>query len=599
MNLKILLNILLLFSIKLFAIDINTQSSNLEIMPKSYIYIDFDNNLSKNIIETKSFIKNSKTILSLGFSPRSALWIKFKLKNKTNKTIRKIIEYANPLTEEIEFFNGKQKIVEGTWHIPSHRSSIHPTFKITLKAKEERIFFLKTHSTISTVIAQLTLWNIYDFQEKDTNQKILIFLFFTIMLTLLLYNSFIYLFTKDRAYLYYILYLIAIIINESTYTGVAQLYILSSFWTIVLTKYIMILTAFLIVTIILFTREFLHTSQFNRLDRLLKIAIYFVPILSLLSCNNFLFNSNIIILFLPLGGLIIFIGFYTLFHGVKEARFYVIGWSMVLIALIITNLQTLGILMINEYVKYINDFSFIAETFLFSIALAHRIKITNEKLFTLQKNEQERLKKLVTNKTQELKKALEKEELLYRELNHRVKNNFQMILSLIKLQILKSTNKSIKSELTVMRDRINSISHLYETLQIGGDKDIDTKHYFENIIDNIKLGFNKEVEIVLDIKYSLSIDKIIYCGLILNELITNSFKYAFEKNGLIEVSIYQNEDIVYFIIKDNGSGYPSIINNNSLGIIIVQTLVDKQLLGTIKRYTKDKEGVEYIISWKI
>ncbi len=586
----------LLFGIHLFAIEIDDKSSGIELLPMSSIYIDRSNKVSRAEIVSKIFVPTSKSILTLGFAPDSALWIKFRVKNKTNHGLEKIIEYANPLTEEIVFFDGNGSYIDGAWHIPKERTAINPLFKIELKANEERIFYIKAHSTISTTIAQLTLWNPDAFWAKDRQQKALILIFFTIMLTLLLYNSFIYLFTNDRAYLYYILYLLAIILNESTYSGVAQLYLLSSYWTVIVTKYIMLLTAFLILSILLFTREFLHTHKFKRLDMLLRIPLYLVPILSLLSCNNFLFNANIIILFLPLGFLVIFVGFYALFHGVKEARFYVIGWSMVLLALIVTNLQTLGILNINEEVKYLNDFSFIAETFLFSIALAHRIKINNERVFALQQGEQQKLERLVATKTYKLQRSLEKEELLYRELNHRVKNNFQMILSLIKLQILKSSRAEIKSELMVIRDRINAIAELYEILQIEKESGVSTQGYFEKIMNNISQGFNKKVEIEYQIFYKLPLDKLIYCGLILNELVTNSFKYAFEDEGKITISLYREEQWIYLIIKDNGRGYTPREKTDSLGMLIVQTLVDKQLLGRIQ--IENNNGVESRISWR-
>ncbi len=597
MKIKTIFILLLLIIKPTWALDIDSNSSNLDLLPVSSIYIDSTHTLSKEIIETQVFTINTQSILTLGFSPNSALWIKFTLKNRSNQSIKKVLEYANPLTEEIFFFDGNRTILEGTWHIAKKRFSINPTFQIILNPYEERTFYLKAHSTISTVIAQLILWNANDFTQKDSKQKNLVMLFFTILMTLLLYNSFIYFFTKDRAYLYYILYLSAIIMNESTYAGVAQLYLLSSYGSVLVTQYIMLLVAFMIVTIILFTREFLQTTQFKKLDFLLKSVLYLVPILSLLSCNNFLFNANIIVLFLPIGGLVIFVGFYAFFHGVKEAQFYIIGWSMVLVALIVTNLQTLGILNINEYVKYMNDGAFISEAFLFSIALAHRIKITNDKLLSFQYNEQKRLEKLVSLKTQELKASLEKEELLYRELNHRVKNNFQMILSLIKLQIFKASTPLIKEELTTIKDRINSIAHLYEMLKIKGDKPLKSEEYFQNIVDNIKKGFDIKVTITYEIRYDLPIDKLIYCGLILNELVTNSFKYAFEQEGTVDIALYREEDSLYLTIKDNGKGYPPANKRDSLGLTIIETLVHKQLLGKMQIHIL--KGVENIISWKV
>jgi len=589
---------LIFFSISLFGLNIDINSSNIELLPTSEIYIDHNNSLSLKEIKDKKFKKIKTTIFSMGFAPNSALWIRFRLTNKTDKPLTKIIEYANPLTEEIYFFDKNQTQIDGTWHIKKDRFSINPIFYIYLQPKEERVFYIKAHSTISTVIVQLLLWNPKDFYKRDQKHKERIIIFFTIMLTLLLYNGFIYLFTKDRAYFYYLFYLVAIILNESTYSGVAQLFFLSQEATIFVTKCIMLLVAFMVVSIILFSREFLHIYRFSWLDRLYRAVLYFVPTVSILSCNNFLFNSNVIILFLPIAILIIFSGFYALFHGVKEAKFYVIGWSFVLFALMLTNLQTLGILKINEHVKYLNDISFVLEAFLFSIALAHRIKITNEKLIQLQQEEQERLQKLVSIKTKELQESLKQEELLYRELNHRVKNNFQMILSLIKLQILNSQNPKLKTELTTVQNRINSIAYLYEILKIDKHKAHKTKEYFQAIINHIEQIYFGEVEIIYNISIELPINKLIYCGLILNELVTNSFKYAFDKaKGVIKISLYQKGEYIYFIIEDNGKGYKEKEDTNSLGLLIVQTLVNQQLLGKIETF-RDR-GVKNIISWKI
>ena len=543
-------------------------------------------------------ILNRQKIRSFGFNPHQSIWIKFTLKNRTPYPLIKIVEYTNPLTETVIFFDGEKKIIDGAWHIPKSRESINPIFKITLKPYEERTYYIKAHSTISTVIIQLKLWKPKAFTHQATRHLILIVIFFSIMGTLLVYNLFIYLFTRDRAYLYYILYLIAIILNESTYSGVAQYYLLSQYWSQTVTEYIMLLVAFMIVSIVLFTKEFLHTTQFPKVDKLLKSTLYGVPILSILSCNNFLFNSNIIIIFLPIGLLVMWVGFYALYQGVKEARFYVFGWSLVVIALIMTNLQTLGIIHINYIVKYINDFAFIAEAILFSIALAHRIKITNDKIIQLQKSEQKRLEMLVRQKTHELEVALNKEELLYRELNHRVKNNFQMILSLIKLQSLKVTNPKLKKALLTIENRIYSIADLYTLLQLN-TKELDTYSYFKAIVERIQQGFNKEVEVSYNISYSLPLNQLVYCGLILNELVTNSFKYAFkERGGRLIITLKYIDDTVYFIIEDNGETpiLPST-STTTLGLLIVQTLVTEHLDGTFQ--STYNYGLRSTIEWKI
>ncbi|SFV71339.1 Sensory transduction histidine kinase [hydrothermal vent metagenome] len=598
MNFKTFLIYFYLLSIPLYALDITEHNSSVELLPFSQFYIDKSNKLSVEEIKKREFSNIKKEIFSFGFHPNQALWVKFKLRNQTDKPLRKIIEYANPLTEDVIFFDKTEQIVEGSWHISNSRESINPAFTIKLNPYEERTFYIKAHSTISTVIIQLRLWNSKDFNHYTTKHLMFIVLFFAIMGTLLIYNLFIYLFTNDKAYLYYLFYLIAIILNELTYSGVAQYYFLSPELSKIVTEYIMLLIAFMIVTIVLFTREFLNTKHFPLFDSLLKSTLYGVPILSLLSCNNFLFTSNIIIVFLPIGALILFIAFYLLYHGVKEAQFYVFGWSLVVVALLITNLQTLGIMDINHIVKYINDFAFTAEAFLFSIALAHRIKINNNKIIEMQQSEQQRLQTLVTQKTHDLQISLNKELLLHKELNHRVKNNFQMILSLIKLQTLKSDNESLKKLLSTIENRIYSISYLYSLLQIQ-NREIDTKTYFQSIISHIQYGFEKEVKIVYNINYNLPIDELVYCGLILNELVTNSFKYAFDSRGgelIVSLEIFDNS--INFTIQDNGSKpISSSKSSNTLGLLIIQTLVEEHLGGEFK-FTYNR-GVKNIIRWKI
>jgi two-component sensor histidine kinase len=591
--------LLLLLPLSLEAIIIDQNSSNIDLLKDhSSIYITPDHQLSLKEIEQKRFIPNHHAIRSIGFAPHHSLWIKFKLTNSTNHQLKKILEYAHPLTQEIYLFDRNQTFVEGSWHISANRLGINPTFEITLNPKEERLFYIKAHSTTSTTIAQLRLWSIQDFIEKENQYRVMSIIFFTILLTLLIYNLFIYFFTKDRAYLYYIIYLLAIVLNEAIYSGLLQRYLLSSSATILLSQYMILASAFLVVSIVLFTREFLQTKRFKKLDKLLQSTLYLVPLISLLSSNNLLFDINITLLFFPIGGLIIFVAIYALLHGVKEAKFYLMGWSIVIMALLLTNLQTLGIVQINESVKYLNSFAYLLEIFLFSIALAHRIKILNEQLYLLQHQEQKRLQKLVESKTQKLKASLQKEEILYRELNHRVKNNFQMILSLIKLQILQSSTPTLKSALISIQDRINAIAHLYEILNIDKNHPVETKTYFRNIIQDIQQGFTQEVQIIYNIQQNIDLERLLYCGLILNELVTNSFKYAFKTKGVITISLYQKNTTIYFEIEDNGKGYsPSRHDPNSLGLLIVQTLVEKQLFATLQIDTKN--GVKNIISWDL
>ena len=603
MLMKVALTIffIVILNFNLFAIEIDESSSNLNILSKSSIFIDETDSLLKEQVSNETFSKNTKDVLGLGFVPHKALWIRFSLKNSSEKPISKILEYANPTTEDLYFYDGENIIVDGMWHINADRESLHPSFKIYLHPYEEKTFYIKAHSNISTLIANLTLWEPNEFLKYDYGKKTYLFIFFAIISTLLLYNFMLLIFTKDKAYLYYVLYLGSIIFFQLNYLGISQLYLFSNEISIFVAKASMIYISFLILSIILFTREFLYTPQFTRLDRILVAYLYITPVVGLLSYNNFLFNLNIVTLFIPAGILIIYIGFYALAKGVKQARFYVIGWSFVLLSLIFMNLKTVGIFDMSIYFAYINEVAFVLEALLFSIALAHRINILSKekneaqrRLRAFEIEEKHRLEALVDERTKDLSFALEEKDILYKELNHRVKNNIQMVLSLIRLQISKTGSKKVKDELTITKDRINSVANLYEVLYFKkSTHKFDTQVYFENIINNMQENITHNITIEYKIDYNVNAHNLIYCGLILNELVTNSFKYAHCSE--VTIYIYKEDDYIYMIVKDDGDGFTKD-KKPSLGFNIIETLVKKQLHGELDIYSK--VGTMTTIKWR-
>ena len=192
--------------------------------------------------------------------------------------------------------------------------------------------------------------------------------------------------------------------------------------------------------------------------------------------------------------------------------------------------------------------------------------------------------------------SIREKEILYQELNHRVKNNLQMILSLVKLQISKSHSEQTKSELLITKNRIDSISSLYESLHLEEQMHkISTFEYLTNIIQKIQPLTPKDIEISFNIQHDLNQDQLLYVGLILNELATNAFKYAFKQEGKLTISLYKKEGYIYMIVEDNGLGFDTNISD-SLGITIVKTLVTKQLFGTLN--IESNHGTKVTLWWE-
>jgi PAS domain S-box-containing protein len=191
----------------------------------------------------------------------------------------------------------------------------------------------------------------------------------------------------------------------------------------------------------------------------------------------------------------------------------------------------------------------------------------------------------------QLTRSVGEKEVLLREVHHRVKNNLQIIVSLLNLQ-----SRYIKDEITLSafresQNRVRAMALVHEKLYQSADlKNIDFGNYIRFLGKNLFQFFGmtgKGVTLSMDIPdIFLTIDTAIPLGLMINELISNSLKYAFpgERTGDISIMIHRQDHTLTFLYKDTGIGIPEGFdwrNAQSLGLRLVITLVD-QLDGTIE-----------------
>jgi two-component sensor histidine kinase len=180
----------------------------------------------------------------------------------------------------------------------------------------------------------------------------------------------------------------------------------------------------------------------------------------------------------------------------------------------------------------------------------------------------------------ELEESLKEREILIREVHHRVKNNLQIISSLLNLQSEKTEGQSVEQILRVSQARIEAMSIIHANLYKSSKlSEISFKEYVENLCLYIASSFNiasRNISFKINIsQIVLPIDQLVPCGLIINELVTNCIKHAFdEKNEnviIITCSSLQSDkgEIVKISISDNGKGLPEgfdIKNTKSLGL---------------------------------
>ncbi len=589
------------------ALDIDAKTKFYDLLPHSKIYIDKTESLNlQDIYKIEDKFKtNDKKLLGYGYAPEFNIWIKFTLKNITNKALNRVLEYDNPLATHIEFFNPADNYVkkEGYFQVSEDRKTVNPTFKIQLLPNESKIFYIKASSNITTLIVKLSLWKSDDFFQSEIKHQFILALFFGAMIILGVYNLFIYFFTKDISYLYYVLYIFGIVFHQLIYVGLVNIYVFDQ----EARTYIMQLGSLVVtlpaLSLALFSKTFLQIKQYRKINIILNIFI----VLTITNASVFIFNEEYISLrnIMPILLLVylIFITTYAALKKNRQAYFVLFGWVSFLTAGIFMYLSSVGIFNIFKYVPYYAEISIVSEALIFSIALADRIKqlqLDNDKVhreFILhQKHEKERLENTVLERTNDLKSTLDEKSMLLKELNHRVKNNMQTIVSLVRLQIDELDDEKVKDILTTTHNRINAMSHLHDLLYEQSDlSSVDANGYFRLLIDEIRESYSKDIQIHLEIDAKLMMEQAIYCGLILNELITNSFKYAFKSTkGNINIKLSKEAENYLLLVSDDGVGYDKK-ESSSLGLVLVDSLARKKLKGTID--INSSSGVEVKIRW--
>ena len=602
--------IFLLFTSILFGdvLNIDKQTKLQDILPLSEIYIDKNRNFTISDITNKNikFVKNDKKLLGYGYSPDFDVWIKFTVKNNTSKTVHKIIEYANPLTTRIDFhdYSTNKVMRDGLLQIKLNRKSINPIFNIELKSQESKTYYIKASSHITTLIIKLNMWDQETFYNKELMHQFYLALFFGAMAILAIYNLFVFVFSKDISYLFYVLYILGVIYHQLLYTGVFYIYLPFGGFIDIVIKYASFAGILPILFLTLFSKYFLKTKQYPKFHKVLNLFLIVTPIVILVPILTDYWSDSRNLMALILIVFLLVLTIYAVSQKNRQAYFILAGWIIIFIAIVLMFLSSKGIFDIYAYFSYVVEVAFIAEAVIFSIALSDKINSlqkeknnANNELIVQKKTENERLEIQVEEKTKDLNISLDEKTLLLQEVNHRVKNNMQMIVSLIRLQSNDIDDIQMKNIFLTTQNRLNAMSQLHELLYQKDDISyVNAYEYFSTLIEGLEETYTDNININYAIDTGLHTDQAISTGIILNELVTNSLKYAFPSaNGKIDISLSKKEAMYTLVIKDNGQGYDKNKIKKSFGLVLVDTLVSSKLRG--KMIINTENGVETTIIW--
>ncbi len=202
--------------------------------------------------------------------------------------------------------------------------------------------------------------------------------------------------------------------------------------------------------------------------------------------------------------------------------------------------------------------------------------------------------------------SLKEKEVLLKEVHHRVKNNMQVISSILNLQSSYVKDEYALNLLKESQNRIKTMAYIHESLyQNKTFSSINFTEYITTLTNNILHSYTasiQKVRLVMDMqKVILNLDTSIPAGLIINELVTNSIKHAFKglNEGIIFINLFTKDNMLFLEVSDNGKGFPKEIdfkNTNSLGLQLVNTLIE-QLNGAIELKENNNKGTSFYINF--
>ncbi len=201
-----------------------------------------------------------------------------------------------------------------------------------------------------------------------------------------------------------------------------------------------------------------------------------------------------------------------------------------------------------------------------------------------------------------IQESLNEKETLLTEIHHRVKNNLAVISGIMELQAMKSDHKELKRKLLDSQSRIKSIAITHELLyEEQNFSSIDYGANVKKLVNSIAGALNTDVYFHFNMdKLRLNINQALPCSLILNELVTNALRHAFndKSNAVIEISLKEEKERIHLKVSDNGKGLPENLdlkNPKTIGFKLISILT-KQLDGEVEMHSNT--GTEFHVTFQ-
>ncbi len=549
-------------------------------------------------VREANFVPATDNLVNLGIT-KSTLWVKIILNTKVLQS-EAVLEVKTPLKDSITltYELENQKLVSETLGImyPYSKNKLNhyvPAFIIPIQELTSPVLYIKVKSRYSMFVP-ISIKTKENFYKGRVTAYFIGGLLIGGLVLIGFYNLFLFFSIRDFSYLLYVLSLFSAILSQGYIFGVLIPY-LSPEWPEFSFRFPILIMACTGIFSCWFTIRFLEIKKTSTiLYSLLLVAIgfsLFNIVLELLGVDYLSRKINLIVV-ISLSLLIFSSALYSLIKGKKIALYFTIAWTFYLFGMIVFALKTAGILPHNAFTAHFMHIGTFMEVILLSFALGHKYSLVRVEKERLERQTRAELEELVNRQTVKLEASLEEKEVLLKEVHHRVKNNLQIVISLLDLQVASVKGVRNKQILVQSKSRVYSMSLIHQKLyQSDNLAHVNMKSYLEELFTYVKNSYATIHEVSYKIAIAdkeLSITKAVPLGLIVNELLTNSFKYGLQNNkkNNITMSLEFNDANMVLQVADSGDGFDENAAvdglKKSLGLFLVKSL-SKQLRSTVSR----------------
>ncbi len=564
--------------------------------------------LSFSEVKTKQFTPSVEAYINRSFDAKTTVWVQLDLQNPSDTPMERVLELTNPLLPDITLYDGTEQKKMGILYKDEDYRHINPSFVLTFEPHEHRIVWLKVRNKTTMLEFGVVLEPKNMFEHQDLIQQTQITLFLGMILALWLFALLLYLYMRDNSYLFYALYLFTLMFHQMTYVGLTPLY--APLWFNRIDDLIVVpKVALLIIAAAWYAMVFLDTERFKVIHRVYwGVIIWLFVMMPVVGTQWFYVPEVPIVTGLFFVFFNTFVGIYIYLQGYKQARFFVLGWLVLIFAYMLMILDALGAISVMHKIPNLLMWASTIEAMLLLLAFVDRYSVLesekkqlNDELVLEYNLRQNIIENEVEEKTDKLSTALTQKELLFKELHHRVKNNLQLVMSLLRLQHDHSSCDEENSMLEQLEGRIGAIARTHELLyQRTGDEMVDMAEYVDDYVEGME-GSLEAVNITLqsDINAKLPLSEAVYVGLIINELVSNAVKYAYgDEGGEVNIQLKANGQVYLLEVYDEGKGYnQQTLDGKSLGLTLVKTLAEEQLEGTLA--LDSTKGTRYMIRFVV